>query len=100
MELRSIVPPTENERSPDLTEPIYKTVAPHSIMRNTTGGHRRHKLRTGVENSLALLWFLRWIGVIARLVHPYNSDQTLHAKHNYRNKYRNSLVVDSLKDKE
>lgn len=61
---------------------------------------RRHKLRTGVENSLVLLWFLRWIGVIARLVHPYNSDQTLYAKHNYRNKYRNSLVVDSLKDKE
>lgn len=52
------------------------------------------------ENSLVLLWFLRWIGVIARLVHPYNSDQTLYAKHNYRNKYRNSLVVDSLKDKE
>ena len=62
MELRSIVPPTENERSPDLTEPIYKTVAPHSIMRNTTGGRRRrasqrrrrrHKLRPGVGSALS-----------------------------------------------
>ena len=52
------------------------------------------------RTRLFYIWFLRWIGVIARLIHPYNSDQTLYAKHNYRNKYRNSLVVDSLKDKE
>ena len=52
------------------------------------------------ETSLLLLRLLRWIGVTARLVYPYNSDETLRAKHTYRNKWRNGLMIDSLKDKE
>ena len=52
------------------------------------------------ETSLLLLRLLRWIGVTARLVYPYNSDETLCTKHNYRNKWRNDLVVDSLKNEE
>lgn len=52
------------------------------------------------ETSLALLWFFRWIGVTARLVYPYNSDQTLCAKHTYRNKWRNGLMVDALNNEE
>ena len=52
------------------------------------------------ETSLDPLRLLRWIRVTARHVYPYNSDETLRAKHTYRNKWRNGLMVDSLKDKE
>jgi len=52
------------------------------------------------ETSLVLLRLLRWIGVTDRHIYPYNSDETLRAKHTYRNKWRNGLMVDSLKDKE
>lgn len=52
------------------------------------------------ETSLVLLRLLRRIGVTDRHIYPYNSDETLRAKHTYRNKWRNGLMVDSLKDKE
>ena len=52
------------------------------------------------ETSLDPLRLLRWIRVTARHVYPYNSDETLRAKHTYRNKWRNDLVVDSLKNEE
>ena len=52
------------------------------------------------ETSLALLWFFRWIGVTDRHIYPYNSDETLRAKHTYRNEWRNGLMVDSLNNEE
>ena len=52
------------------------------------------------ETSLVLLRLLRRMGVTDRHIYPYNSDETLRAKHTYRNKWRNGLMVDSLKDKE
>ena len=52
------------------------------------------------ETSLVLLRLLRWIGVTARHVYPYNSDETLRAKHTYRNERRNDLVIDSLNNEE
>ena len=48
------------------------------------------------ETSPALLRLLRWIGVTDRHVYPYNSDETLRAKHTYRNEWRNGRMVDSL----
>ena len=52
------------------------------------------------ETSLVLLRLLRWIGVTDRHVYPYNSDETLRAKHTYRNEWRNGLMVDSLNNEE
>lgn len=52
------------------------------------------------ETSLVLLRLLRWIEVTDRHIYPYNSDDTLRAKHTYRNKRRNGLMVDSLNNEE
>ena len=52
------------------------------------------------ETSLVLLRLLRRMGVTDRHIYPYNSDETLRAKHTYRNEWRNGLMADSLNNEE